>query len=52
MDGLETGFGKYNTREELQSHPRDVADHATTVAEGAEAFRRCSATSPTGPVSS
>nr|WP_157080242.1 magnesium/cobalt transporter CorA [Thermobifida cellulosilytica] len=37
---LEAGFDKYGTGEELQRHLRDVADHATTVAERVDGFRQ------------
>jgi magnesium transporter len=37
---LEAGFEKYGTDEELQRHLRDVADHATTVAERVDGFRQ------------
>jgi magnesium transporter len=40
VDGLIAGFEKYGTDEELQSYLRDVADHATTVAERVDAFRQ------------
>ncbi|WP_327725176.1 magnesium and cobalt transport protein CorA [Streptomyces europaeiscabiei] len=40
MRGLEVGFEKYGTSEELQRYLRDVADHATTVAERADGFRQ------------
>jgi magnesium transporter len=40
LDGLATGFAKYGTDEELQRHLRDVADHATTVAERIATFRQ------------
>jgi magnesium transporter len=39
LSGLEAGFEKYRTDEELQRYLRDVADHATTVVERADAFR-------------
>ena len=34
------GFEKYGTDEELQRYLRDVADHATTVAERVDSFRQ------------
>lgn len=37
--GLEAGFDKYRTDPELQRHFRDVADHATRVAERIDGFR-------------
>ncbi|GHB61467.1 magnesium transporter CorA [Streptomyces viridiviolaceus] len=40
MRGLEAGFQKYGTSEELQRYLRDVADHATTVAERVDGFRQ------------
>ncbi|MEP7379848.1 MAG: magnesium and cobalt transport protein CorA [Chloroflexota bacterium] len=40
LSGLEAGFEKYNTDEELQRYLRDVADHATTVVERVDAFRQ------------
>ncbi|MFF3849803.1 magnesium and cobalt transport protein CorA [Streptomyces sp. NPDC002328] len=40
MRGLEAGFVKYGTSEELQRYLRDVADHATTVAERVDGFRQ------------
>jgi magnesium transporter len=40
LAGLEAGFEKYNTDEELQRYLRDVADHATTVVERADGFRQ------------
>jgi magnesium transporter len=40
LDGLAAGFEKYHTDEELQRYLRDVADHATTVAERVDAFRQ------------
>ncbi|MFE5868875.1 magnesium and cobalt transport protein CorA [Streptomyces roseifaciens] len=40
MRGLEAGFQKYGTDEELQRYLRDVADHATTVAERVDGFRQ------------
>ena len=40
LDGLAAGFEKYHTDEELQRYLRDVADHATTVAERVDGFRQ------------
>jgi magnesium transporter len=40
LEGLASGFAKYGTDEELQRHLRDVADHATTVAERSATFRQ------------
>ncbi|MFD4373848.1 magnesium and cobalt transport protein CorA [Streptomyces sp. NPDC058486] len=40
MRGLQGGFQKYRTDEELQRYLRDVADHATTVAERVDSFRQ------------
>jgi magnesium transporter len=40
LDGLIRGFDKYKTDEELQRYLRDVADHATTVAERVDVFRQ------------
>ncbi|MEV5894997.1 magnesium and cobalt transport protein CorA [Nonomuraea fuscirosea] len=40
LDGLTAGFAKYGTEEELQRYLRDVADHATTVAERVDGFRQ------------
>jgi magnesium transporter len=40
LSGLEAGFEKYHTDEELQRYLRDVADHATTVVERADSFRQ------------
>jgi magnesium transporter len=37
---LMAGFEKYGTDEELQRYLRDVADHATTVAERVDGFRQ------------
>ena len=34
------GFEKYGTDEELRRYLRDVADHATTVAERVDGFRQ------------
>nr|WP_229749595.1 magnesium and cobalt transport protein CorA [Flexivirga endophytica] len=39
MKGLEAGFDKYGTDEELQRNLRDVADHATSVVERVDGFR-------------
>ena len=39
LDGLAAGAEKYGTDEELQRYLRDVADHATTVAERVAGFR-------------
>jgi magnesium transporter len=39
LEGLEAGFEKYGTNEELQRLLRDVADHATTVSERVAGFR-------------
>lgn len=39
MRGLEAGFEKYGTDEELQRYLRDVADHDTTVVERVDSFR-------------
>lgn len=39
MRGLEAGFEKYGTDEELQRYLRDVADHDTTVVERVDGFR-------------
>jgi magnesium transporter len=39
LEGLEAGFDKYGTDEELQRLLRDVADHATTVSERVAGFR-------------
>jgi magnesium transporter len=38
--GLEAGFEKYHTDEELQRYLRDVVDHATTVVERVDGFRQ------------
>ncbi|MFJ4184826.1 magnesium and cobalt transport protein CorA [Kitasatospora sp. NPDC089509] len=38
--GLEAGFGKYGTDDELQRYLRDVADHATYAAERVDGFRQ------------
>ncbi len=40
LSGLEAGFEKFHTDEELQRYLRDVADHATTVVERVDAFRQ------------
>lgn len=40
MAGLEAGFDKYGTDEELRRYLTDVADHATTAAEGVDGFRQ------------
>lgn len=40
LSDLEAGFDKYGTSEELQRYLRDVADHATTVAERVDGFRQ------------
>lgn len=40
VDRLTAGFDKYGTEQELQSYLRDVADHATIVAERVEGFRQ------------
>jgi magnesium transporter len=40
LGGLMAGFDKYGTDEELQRYLRDVADHATTVAERVDGFRQ------------
>ena len=40
LDGLMAGFEKYETDDELQRYLRDVADHATTVAERVDGFRQ------------
>jgi magnesium transporter len=40
LEGLMAGFDKYDTDEELQRYLRDVADHATIVAERVEGFRQ------------
>jgi magnesium transporter len=40
LNGLIAGFEKYGTDEELQRYLRDVADHATTVAERVDGFRQ------------
>ncbi|MEV0588637.1 magnesium and cobalt transport protein CorA [Nonomuraea sp. NPDC050310] len=40
LDSLTSGFVKYATQEELQRYLRDVADHATTVAERVDGLRQ------------
>jgi magnesium transporter len=40
LSDLARGFDKYGTDEELRSYLRDVADHATTVAERVDGFRQ------------
>jgi magnesium transporter len=40
MANLEAGFDKYGTDDELRRYLRDVADHATTVAERIDGFRQ------------
>ncbi|QIZ33464.1 magnesium and cobalt transport protein CorA [Saccharopolyspora sp. ASAGF58] len=40
LRSLEAGFEKYGIDEELQRYLRDVADHATTVAERVDGFRQ------------
>ncbi|GAA3751689.1 magnesium transporter [Spinactinospora alkalitolerans] len=40
LRGLAAGFDKYGTDEELQRYLRDVADHATIVAERVDGFRQ------------
>lgn len=40
LAGLEQGFEKYGTDEELRRRLRDVADHATIVAERVDGFRQ------------
>jgi magnesium transporter len=40
LTGLMAGFEKYETDEELQRYLRDVADHATIVAERVAGFRQ------------
>ncbi|HEX6677896.1 MAG TPA: magnesium and cobalt transport protein CorA [Actinomycetes bacterium] len=40
LEGLMAGFDKYGTDQELQRYLRDVADHATTVAERVDGFRQ------------
>lgn len=40
LQGLEAGFDKYGTDEELRRYLADVADHATTAAERVDGFRQ------------
>jgi magnesium transporter len=40
LNSLMAGFDKYGIDEELQRYLRDVADHATTVAERVDGFRQ------------
>jgi magnesium transporter len=40
LEGLIAGFDKYRTDDELRRYLRDVADHATTVAERVDGFRQ------------
>jgi len=40
LDALAAGFSKYGIEEELQRYLRDVADHATIVAERVDSFRQ------------
>ncbi|MGH2488445.1 MAG: magnesium and cobalt transport protein CorA [Candidatus Limnocylindria bacterium] len=40
LGGLQMGFDKYETDEELRRNLRDVADHATIVAERVDGFRQ------------
>ncbi len=40
LDGLQAGFDKYGTDEELRRYLRDVADHGTIVAERVDGFRQ------------
>jgi len=40
LNGLQAGFDKYGTDEELRRNLRDVADHATIVAERVDGFRQ------------
>ncbi len=40
LSGLEQGFEKYGTDEELRRRLRDVADHTTIVAERVDGFRQ------------
>jgi magnesium transporter len=40
LAGLQAGFDKYGTDEELRRYLGDVADHATTVAERVDVFRQ------------
>ena len=40
LQGLEAGFEKYGTDDELQRYLRDVTDHATIVVERVDGFRQ------------
>ena len=40
LNGLQAGFEKYGTDEELRRYLRDTADHATIVAERVDTFRQ------------
>ena len=40
LNGLQAGFDKYGTDEELRRYVRDVHDHATIVAERVDGFRQ------------
>jgi magnesium transporter len=40
LEALMAGFDKYETDQELRRYLRDVADHATTVAERVDGFRQ------------
>ncbi|HEY3007501.1 MAG TPA: magnesium and cobalt transport protein CorA [Micromonosporaceae bacterium] len=40
LDNLDRGSGKYGVDEELRQYVRDVADHATAVAERVDGFRQ------------
>jgi magnesium transporter len=40
LEGLQAGFEQYGTDEELRRYLRDVADHATIVAERVDGFRQ------------
>ncbi len=40
LEALMAGFDKYSTDQELRRYLRDVADHATTVAERVDGFRQ------------
>jgi magnesium transporter len=40
LEALSAGYEKYGTPEDLQGYLRDVADHATTVAERVDGFRQ------------
>jgi magnesium transporter len=40
LAGLEAGFAKYGTDDELRSYLRDVIDHATIVVERVDGFRQ------------